>query len=183
MDMYLYLVFSKTDTWLSRAIYVLGNMQYPHTSISFDDDFDQLYSFGRTNPNNPLSGGFVIESFYDGMYKKCTSSKCVIYKIKITNEQHQDLLKEIERFKKEKDKFRYNFLGLFGVILRRPLTRKHHYFCSQFVSEVLINSKVYTSAKIPALISTSDLYDMDNKELVYEGYIHDYQRCSNKHAQ
>lgn len=171
----MYLVFSKTDTWLSRAIYFLGNLQYPHTSISFDDSFNQLYSFGRTNPNNPLSGGFVVESFYDGMFKKCSNSRCAVYRIKITEEQYNNLLKEVERFKKEQNKFRYNFLGLFGVILHRPIIRKHHYFCSQFVSEVMINSKVYDTTKIPALISTSDLYDMEDKELVYEGYIHDYK--------
>ncbi|ERI93076.1 hypothetical protein HMPREF1982_01897 [Clostridiales bacterium oral taxon 876 str. F0540] len=168
---YVYLIFSKTGTWLSRALNVFSDTKYVHASISFDDSFNKMYSFGRTNPSNPFSGGFVEENLFDGVYKNNPSSECIIYKVKITNKQYNLLLSEIQSFQNEKERYRYNFLGLFGILVNRPIKRKDYYFCSQFVSEVLMKSEIYYTHKTPELVKTSDLFSLDNKELIYEGLI------------
>lgn len=59
---YIYLIFSKTGTWLSNLISIITKSPYTHVALSFDDKFNSLYTFGRVNPNNPFSGGFTIES-------------------------------------------------------------------------------------------------------------------------
>jgi hypothetical protein len=167
---YIYLVFSKTGTWLSRALNVFSETKYVHASLSFDDNFTKMYSFGRTNPDNPFSGGFVEENLYDGVYKKFAKSECLIYRIRITEDQYTNLKDTVEGFIKDRDKYRYNFLGLFAILLNRPIKRKNHYFCSQFVSEVLIKGSVYESDKVPELVKTEDLISINNKDFVYEGY-------------
>src|SRR5690554_4373177 len=129
---YIYLVFSKTGTWLSKIIYIFSHIRYAHSSISFDDSLTKMYSFGRINPENPFSGGFVEENLYEGVYKKFSGCECLIYKIKINNEQYELLQQQIEKFLSEKNNLKYNFLGLFGVLLNKPVRRKNHYFCSQF---------------------------------------------------
>lgn len=53
-DTYIYLVFSMTGTWLARLIRMIFKLKYVHTSISLDDSFTKMYSFGRINPDNPL---------------------------------------------------------------------------------------------------------------------------------
>ncbi len=173
-DQYIYLVFSKTGTWLSRLINLFSDTKYVHSSISFDPTFREMYSFGRTNPNNPFSGGLVEENLHEGVYKKFSNSECLIYRVKVTEEQLTYLKKEISAFLAEKDKYRYNFLGLFGVLMNRPLKRRHHYFCSQFVYEILIKSKIFNLNKAPELVKTTDLFLIKNKELVYKGYIKQY---------
>lgn len=171
---YIYIVFSKTGTWLSRAIKVFSDSKYVHASISFDLSFKAMYSFGRTNPDNPFSGGFVEENLFGGVYKKYSSSECLIYKVRVTDEQYKFLLKEIEEFIKEKQKYRYNFLGLFGVLVNKPVKRKYYYFCSQFVSELLMKCDIYDSCKRPELIRPNELFSIDNKEVIYEGAINEY---------
>ncbi|MGF7058400.1 hypothetical protein [Brassicibacter mesophilus] len=168
---YIYLVFSKTGTWLSNIINIFSDTKFVHSSISFDDSFTEMYSFGRTNPNNPFSGGFVKESLHEGVYKKFKRSECMIYRVKVTEKQYYSLRKNVEEFLKKKDKYRYNFIGLFGVLLDKPIKRKNHYFCSQFVSEILIKNKVYNSNKPSELIQANDLFSIKNKEIIYEGYI------------
>jgi hypothetical protein len=168
---YIYLIFSKTGTWLSRTLSIFSESKYVHSSISFDDSFTRMYSFGRTNPDNPFSGGLVEENLYDGVYKKFLKSECVIYRVRITNKQYYSLKREIRNFLKDKDKYRYNFLGLFFILLDKPVKRKDHYFCSQFVSEVLIKSDVYATKKPPELITPQELFSIKNKELIYEGLI------------
>jgi hypothetical protein len=167
---YIYLVFSKTGTWLSRALNVFSETKYVHASLSFDDSFTKMYSFGRTNPDNPFSGGFVEENLYDGVYKKFSKSECLIYRVRVTEEQYVNLKETIEEFISEREKYRYNFLGLFAILLNRPIKRKNHYFCSQFVSEVLIKGDIYESEKAPELVKTEDLFSISNKDFFYEGY-------------
>jgi hypothetical protein len=167
----IYLVFSKTGTWLSRLICLVSRIKYAHSSLSFDPGFTEMYSFGRTNPDNPFSGGFVVENLYEGVYKKFPRCECVIYKVAVTDEQYSALRKQIEQFLRNKEKYRYNFIGLFCVLLNKPLKRKYHYFCSQFVAEVLINSHILSSEKKPELITSRDLQSyMKDKDLIYEGF-------------
>lgn len=166
---YIYLVFSKTGTLLSRALNVFSETKYVHASLSFDDCFTRMYSFGRRNPDNPFSGGFVEENLYDGMYKKFPESECMIYRVRVTEEQYYQLRETVEEFLKNKDMYRYNFLGLFAILLNKPIKRKNHYFCSQFVSEVLIKGSVYNSGKAPELTVPYDLFSIQNKALIYEG--------------
>lgn len=167
----IYLVLSRTGTWLSNLISLFTEGKYIHSSISFDSSFTKMYSFGRTNPDNPFSGGFVQESLYDGVYKKFSRSECVIYKLEVTEEQYDILKNEIEGFLEKKDEYKYNFLGLFGVLFNQPVKRKNYYFCTQFVSEILIKSGVYDTDKNPALIKPDDLFSIENKDLIYEGFI------------
>lgn len=171
---YIYLVFSKTGTWLWKTINIVTNVKYVHSSISFDESFTEMYSFGRTNPNNPFSGGLVKESFNEGVYKRFTQSECMIYKVNVTEDQYQAIRTGLEAFLQAKDNYKYNFLGLFGVLLNISVKRKNYYFCSQFVSELLIKGNVFNFSKEPELISTTDLLELDNMELVYEGYINKY---------
>jgi hypothetical protein len=170
-DKYIYLVFTKTGTWLSKLIYIFSNIKYAHTAISFDNSFTQMYSFGRINPDNPFSGGFVEESLYEGVYKKFTNCECMIYRVKVTEEQYYSLREQVNKFAIERNNLKYNFLGLFGVLLNKPLGRKNHYFCSQFVSEILLESNVFHCEKSPELIKTNELFSIKNKEIIYEGYL------------
>lgn len=173
---YIYLVFSKTGTWLARTLKYFSKTKYVHTSIGFEDTFTEIYSFGRIHVNNPFSGGFVKENLYDGVYKKSKSSECKIFKIPVTEEQYLGLKKDIEFFYTNRSKYRYNFLGLFGILFNRPLNRKYHYFCSQFVYTILKRHNLLDFDKHPELVQTIDLFEIENKSLIYEGLIVDMKR-------
>ena len=171
---YIYLVFTKTGTWLSNLICTFSHIKYAHSSISFDSQFTEMYSFGRTIPDNPFSGGFVVENLYEGVFRKFSGCECLIYSVKVTEEQYSSLQQQIENFLREKDKYKYNFLGLFGVLLNKPIKRECRYFCSQYISEILINSTVLKSEKVPELISTKELLTIENKEMIYKGLVNQY---------
>lgn len=177
---YIYLVFTRTGSWLSRLINVFSDTKYAHSSVSFDSNFTKMYSFGRIKPENPFWGGFVEENLHDGIYKKFSHCECLIYKVGVTEEQHLLLQEQIDIFISEKEKYRYNFIGLFGILFNIPIKRQKHYFCSQFVSEILIRSNIFYSEKAPELIRTNELYAIENKEIIYEGLVNEsYQLVSN----
>ncbi|MGE5629979.1 MAG: hypothetical protein ACM3TR_02650, partial [Caulobacteraceae bacterium] len=83
--------------------------------------------------------------------------------------------KAITNFQRDREKYGYNFLGLIGALLDMPIKRKNRYFCSQFVSEILIKSNIYSSEKSPELIRSNDLFSIKNKELFYEGRANEYR--------
>jgi len=169
----IYLVFSRTGTWLSRTLNLFSDSKYVHASISFDNRFNAMYSFGRKHPNNPFSGGFVEENIFEGVYKNYIDSECIIYEIPITDIQFEGIKKDIALFNFNKDNYRYNFLGLFGILLNVPLNRDNYYFCSQFVYELFEKHGVLNLNKKAGLVTTIDLMAMENKSMIYEGFTKD----------
>ena len=129
-----------------------------------------MYSFGRLFEYFPIPGGLVEENLKSGLYKKFTKSKCVIYKINVSEKQYEFLKKELDNFLVNKKQYKYNLLGLLGFYINKPIKKDNHYFCSEFVSHLLMKSKIYDCDKDPALIKPSDLLEIQPKELVYEGF-------------
>lgn len=173
MDQCIYLVFTKTGTWLARTLSLFSETKYVHSSISFDHSLKEMYSFGRTNPNNPFSGGFVKENIFEGVFKKWKKSECVIVKINVSEEQYQGLKSDIEYFYKHRHQYGYNFIGLFGILLNKPIRRKNHYFCTQFVYELLHKHNLVNLEKHPGLVTTYDLIDIVGDTVLYQGFIVD----------
>lgn len=168
---YIYLVFSRTGTWLSRSIGYVTKTEYTHVSLSLDLNLENMYSFGRLDPNNPFSGGLTIENINTGVFKKSPFSKCLIYEIEISKLQYDLLNKELNSFYNSDIVYKYNFIGLFGVLVDKPIQRQSHYFCSEFISTLLHRSGIYTPLKLPQLTSPTDLMNIPNKRVIYEGYI------------
>ena len=168
---YIYLVFSYTGSNLSNVIRFATRDTYTHVSLSLDDTFKEMYSFGRKIPNNPFIAGLVKENLYDGTFKLFTKSKCLIYKIRITDNQFIGLKHDLESHFLNKDNYKYNFLGLFLVKLRFPYKRNNYYFCSQFVSELLMNNNIFYFNKKPEFIKPSDIQKINYDDILYEGLV------------
>jgi hypothetical protein len=56
-----------------------------------------------------------------------------------------------------------------------PVERKHSYFCSQFVTEVLIKSGINIIDKPPGLTSPMDFLNCNDLKLIYEGPLRTYK--------
>lgn len=69
----IYIVLTKTGTLLSKAIGMYTGKEMNHASIAFDEGLSEMYSFGRRQLNNPLSGGF-----YERMQKEAYLSLPIV---------------------------------------------------------------------------------------------------------
>lgn len=166
----IYIVISQTGTWLSTLIKLYTKQKYNHVSISLENSLSDMYSFGRINPVNPFSAGFTRESIYDGVYRMFPNCRCAVYRLRVTEEQYIKVKEIIEEFKKKRHQYRYNLLGLIYIVLHMDKPRKRHYFCSQFVSEVLSRSGIVKFDKPSHLITTKDFLKLPNLQQVFEGY-------------
>lgn len=169
-----YIMLTDTGTLFTKSIKKYTRAPYNHASISFDPDLQELYSFGRKHPSNPMNGGFVREDIFEGTYSKYPETTCVIYRLEVSEREIVKMKRVLNVFKKNQHKFLYNLLGVIGVSLKEPVEFSNSYFCSQFVAEILHRSGVRLWGKLPALVTPDDFRTNDRLHQVYEGKLFEY---------
>lgn len=166
-----YIVLTGTKTVLSRIIKLYTKQPYNHASFSFDPNLSRVYSFGRKVPWNPFFGGFSIENVTGGFFKYAS---CEIFSLQVTDEEYIKMKEFVENIEEQEKKYGYNFIGLIGVVLDRPIERKKAYFCSQFVATLLSENTSVRFDKLTGLVTPEDI--RNNAALVkeYEGTLDMY---------
>lgn len=170
----IYLLLSYSGSVPSHLIHYYTKDPYAHASISLDKELKEMYSFARLKPNNPVIAGFVHEDLENGTFKKFHNATCRLYALNVSDGQYRKLLAEITKFKHQRQRYSYNFIGVFGAIFNRPIEREFRYFCSQFVATVLHNSDIRIVEKPPGLTKPMDFAEHEELKLIYEGRLHDY---------
>jgi len=165
-----YILLTNTGTIFTRLIKLYTKKPYNHASISFDSELTEVYSFGRKKPRNPFIGGFVKEDMKKDLFKQ---ADCAIYSFSVTEGQIKNMRRYIKRIEAQKEVYRYNFLGLFAFIFKKPMKREKAFFCSQFVATVLRECNI-DFVKPPALITPNDLQNVTKFQQVYEGKLMAY---------
>ncbi|MGE7915745.1 hypothetical protein [Lysinibacillus xylanilyticus] len=166
----IYIVLTKTGTLLSKAIGMYTGKEMNHASIAFDEELFDMYSFGRKQLNNPLSGGFLREDAERGLFE---TADCVIYRCRVSQYQFLEMMKFVRYMYLNRDRYKYNFIGLFGVVMQREVRRERAYFCSQFVAMLLKvgGLKIYQN---PALMTPDCIAQLPYLEKVYAGKLAEY---------
>ena len=156
----------------TRLIKACTKMPYNHASIAFNPELTEVYSFGRKTVYNPFIGGFVKEDMHSVLFQQ---ADCSLYSLTVTNHQFEKMHRYIRVMDIQKEAYRYNFIGLFGVLLKKPIDRKKAFFCSQFVATVLKEGQIMDGEKNLCLIKPSDLPHLAGFQLLFEGRLRDYQ--------
>lgn len=169
----IYFVFTDTGTNLSKIINYCTKESLNHVSLAFDIELTEVYSFGRKHPKNPFSGGFVREDIRSEFLK---NAKCAIYSFQISKKEYAAILRNIKEIEKEQDDYRYNFLGLIGVLLQIRIKRNRAFFCSEFVATMLSNAESIQLSKPSYFITPSDIRAQLGLKLIYQGKLGDYRR-------
>lgn len=165
----IYLIFTKNNTLFSKAIGVYTKHEYNHVSIALDTNFSTVYSFGRKQFNNPFLAGFVEENLHDQFFQEAS---CTIYSCEITLSQSKEIQKVIHQFIRQKNLYKYNLLGLFGVMFGKPIPRANAYFCSQFVAYVLLKAGINHLNKPLGLTTPQDIELIAGLNCIYQGKVH-----------
>lgn len=163
---YIYLLFTNTGSLLTKTIGLYTRAEYNHVSIAIDSEMVEVYSFGRRQINNPFWGGFVREKTSEAFFQ---NADCSIYKYAVTPEQSGKLRNLISEFNRRQDSYRYNLIGLLGVPFNLPIQRTNAYFCSQFVSHLLIEANITIFEKPAELITPQDIQSLPGLIPMYQG--------------
>ena len=164
-----YIIQMDTKTIPSRIISLFTMYKYSHVAISFNRNCDITYSFGRKSLYSILNGGFVIENKSGKFFKKFRDTKCRIYEISVTDKQYNDLVKIIKYMKKNKECYKYDYLGIILRYLKIPVTFKNKYVCSYFVAQLLEEANVCDFEKDTCFVGPKDFEKVNGFNLIYTG--------------
>lgn len=137
----IYLVLTHTGTTLSTIIKCYTKDEFSHISIALDEELNELYSFGRLHANNPFIGGFVHEGIDFGTFKRFKNTQTEIYSLKIDNSKYEDISNEINAFKNNKEKYKFNIIGLFAVSINKKFIIKILFIVQSLLSIYLKKQK------------------------------------------
>ena len=123
----LYITLTHTGTLLSRIIKCYTKDEFSHVSIALDEELEEMYSFGRLYAYNPFWGSFVHEGIDKGTFKRFRKTRAEVYSIFISDEQYEKAKKTIAYFIENKQKYRFNFIGLACVGINKRVKRKYNF--------------------------------------------------------
>ena len=169
----IYIVLTYTGTALSEIVKFYTKKKYTHISIGLDSDLKELYSFGRLNPYNPFKGGFVKEELNSGTFGRFKNTVAAIYSFEVTDKQYENIKNTIYDVRDNKEKYKFNILGLFLVSINKKLKREKTFYCAEFVKYVL--ETAFGKIFLPDIIKPMDFLEIENIELVYEGFLREYK--------
>jgi len=173
----IYILLTKSDTLLSRLVHTFTGDTYTHAAISFDDGLRVLYSSSRKNGRTMFPAGPCRE-FLKGHYymRRNKLIPCAVYELQVSEEAFEKAKDEVDRIISDAPRYHFNIIGLICCSLNIPYKRKHYYFCSQFVSEILLRSKAIELPKVPCLMKPSDYTKHPDLLCRFKGYIHELTR-------
>ena len=169
----IYIILSRSHTMLARSIQFISKKYYNHTSISFDDEIDTFYSFGRKNPRYLFPAGFITESIDTGFFGLHPETKICILKMPVSNEDFASVLKRLKPFTDNPNYYKYSLLELPCMTLGIPCHQKRKFVCSVFVAYLL--DEILDYGKDYALVEPEDFFKF-NCEIIYEGTAGDYAK-------
>lgn len=170
----IYILLTDTGTLFTTMIKRFTAAPYNHASLAFDAGLSELYSFGRKRPTNPFSGGFVEEDVYAGTFSHYPDTRCTLLRLRVTSRQLAAARLVVEKFKREQAQYRYNLVGLLGVLLDFDTGTDKAYFCSQFVAEALRKADITLWERPSSLVTPDHFRTHGGLETVYEGRLYDY---------
>ena len=171
----IYLLFTQSNTLISRLIKFTTKAEYTHASISLSKNIFPFYSFGRKYNHLPLPAGFKKEHLDKGFLFKNPNIPCAIFSIDTSDEQYETMREYIEKTFESDKKYKFNMLGLITCKFGKPLKRKQKMFCSEFVANTLNRGNI-TNFSQPALVHPITLSKIPEAQCIYKGRIKDIPR-------
>lgn len=164
-----YLLLTRSDTLVARAIRALTGDYFSHASLGVDPALGEFYSFGRLHARAPLPAGFVRESTDRGYFGRHGSTVCALYALDASDGAFSRIAARLDEMRRAGRKYRYSVVGLALCRLDWPVERKRHMFCSQFVAQLLEESGALALPKPPSLMRPADFARLPELRPVYFG--------------
>ncbi len=134
---YIYVVLSQTPTKFGRFIRSKTKTKYSHTSISFDEKLEQLYSFGRAQHEIPMKAGLVKEFRERFSLNKIDYVPCKIYKIPVSQIDYARGLEMIKEIKYDTDGYLYNLFSVLTFPMFHGIATYKTFTCVEFTAYML----------------------------------------------
>lgn len=136
------ILLTKYSDWISCLLYHIGGYGFAHVSLGLEERKNEFFSFNYK--------GFCVETIEKHHLRGVRKS--LIYEIEVEENTYIEIKRRLITFQNHGADYSYTRFGLLCAILQIPFQWKNHYICSQFVAELLKDTKA-----VP-FIKRSELY-------------------------
>lgn len=174
-----YIMLSQLGTMVSRSIKLYTKAKYNHASFGIDPEMRTFCSFARRVRYFPVIAGFINEKVNEGMFGYYPNTECVIYALDVTDTQYEKIKDILDRYQKEKEQYKYNFLALLGVTINRPFVSEKRHTCAEFIAIILKEAGIYAFPKPSSLVRPDEIPAIPGLRLIYEGRMTEFRPALN----
>ena len=171
----IYIVVSQTGSIVSKILKLLTGPKYNHVSVSLDESLEPMYSFARKYTYNPFWGAFVKEYPGKGALARFKDTEVDVLELPCTEEQYGMVRERLEKMYRERDKYRYNYRGLFSAYFSKKYHKKHHYYCSEFVATLLQRCGIVPEGTFGDIVKPIDFLSLEGTRSIYCGKLRKYR--------
>lgn len=176
----IYILLTRSQTSISKLIYlVTGGAPFTHVSLAFDDELSTLYSSARKNGYTILPSGPCQEHLNKGIFKIQKGIPCALYALEVPDEAYERAKRRTAHMVAHQDFYRYNTLGAILCAMNISWDRRRHFFCSQFVGEILQKSGAVDLPKTASLMTPCDYRELPGMRCLYQGHLEDLPQRQN----
>ena len=169
----IYILLTRSGTLLSKLVYAATGASYTHASMAFDAELSCLYSSTRKNGYTMFPAGPSREYLDRGVFRLCPDVPCALYALEVSEEAYTRARRRADHMMAHGNLYRFNVLGLILCGLHIRWRRRRHYFCSQFVGEVLEKSGALELPKHSTLMHPNDYPLLPQLKCLYKGRLAD----------
>ena len=108
----IYILLTRSDTIVSRAILFCTGADYTHASLAYDGELNCLSSFARRDPRFALPAGLVRENICEGFYALHDGIPCMLLSLTVSDEAHRRIAERVESMLSVREEYGYSLLGL-----------------------------------------------------------------------
>lgn len=130
----IYVLLTDTKTGFSKISRLVTGDPYNHVSLTFDEEFSEIYTYALVN-NNGLKGGLKLED-----REVLRGSRYSLYRIDATKEAYEIVREKVREIERTPQLTRYNHLGLINAIFKKDIFKSEDtmkMICSEFVLSIL----------------------------------------------
>ncbi len=170
----IYIILSATPTIIGKLIRTLTKEPFNHSSISLTENWSEMYSFARYKVSNPLVGGFIREYPQRLSLGKDKKVYIEVYKIQVSEEQYRKIKTFIYNIRDDKEKYIYNSITTFCLLIGSKFNVYKADICSDFVVKSLLHGNIIQNIDAQKNVSPSEIRNMISEHLNFRGYLNDY---------
>lgn len=164
----IYFILTDTKTDVGKMIQKVLNVDYNHISLSFEDNFNEVYGFGTNRDDN--ESGFIIERFDAGAYRD-NDGEYLTLEMKITPSEKKKIKDNLQYYIENHKSFKFNKIGLVSNAIGVPFNPGDAFFCSQFIAKLFQDSGIKLFDKSYGLVRPSDFLYHPSMKVKHKGYI------------
>lgn len=166
---YIYIMLTRSNTVYSRLIHAVTGDKYTHVSLGLGSGASELYSFSRKRAHLPLPSPIVREDVPGSYLSRHPHTPCALYRLRVDSEVQELICRRVKQMYENRERYHYSLIGAALCKLDIAHERAEHYFCSQFVAEVLSKCGALELPKNASLMRPADFVELPELEEIYTG--------------